>query len=376
MPPQPPRYPTAATESAAQRQGLTLAVILAVRALWKQLTGNWEDSWYTNVGPRVAAVVAAGQVAAAREADTYMAAVLDEVGLEVGRSTLQTEAFAGAAPSGDPLDTWLYGGVVRAAETFNRLRTAPDAVTLRTPPPGAAQQALDAGQQWMDQIVSTIMADAARAAESVAIAERPWVDGYVRMLNPPSCSRCALLAGRFYLWNDGFDRHPGCDCRHIPAAEEGDRFGSMLTNPNLYFDILPTAAELDKRHPDMTVKMRREAGLYSQEDIFTRAGSKALRDGADVSQVVNARSGMRKAQLYGRDVVITTAGTTRRGTFGGLEAQRGGSFTSRSVGRRGANKNYVERRAQRARLMPESIYQIATDREDAVRLLKVYGYIT
>ena len=59
-----------------------------------------------------------------------------------------------------------------------------------------------------DRLVTSLVADAARGAESVSIATRPRV-GYVRYLSPPSCSRCAILAGRFYRWSTGFLRHPG-----------------------------------------------------------------------------------------------------------------------------------------------------------------------
>ena len=178
--------------------------------------------------------------------------------------------------------------------------------------------------------VQTILADARRAATSVAITARPSVSGYVRMLNPPSCSRCAVLAGRWYRWNEGFERHPRCDCLHIPA-EEADAT-DLRVNPALYFE------SLDER---------------DQERIFTVAGARAVRDGADIGQVVNARRGMRTAQLFGQDLLVTTEGTTRRG----------GASRART-GRKGP------------RLMPESIYSVATDRADAIRLLRVNGYLT
>src|SRR5690606_23965723 len=44
---------------------------------------------------------------------------------------------------------------------------------------------------------------------------------YVRMLTPPSCSRCTVLAGRWYRKNAGFARHPGC----FPA-------GAMVSGPS------------------------------------------------------------------------------------------------------------------------------------------------
>ena len=82
---------------------------------------------------------------------------------------------------------------------------------------------------------------------------------------------------------------------------------------------------------------------------FTRAGAEAISLGADIGRVVNARSGMGTAQVFGRDVKTTGALRRRYG--------------------RGP-------RGDEVRLMPESIAQIATDRDDYLRLLRLYGYIT
>jgi hypothetical protein len=158
----------------------------------------------------------------------------------------------------------------------------------------------------------------------VRMAVTPSVTGYVRMLNPPSCSRCVVLAGKFYRWNEGFERHPQCDCRHIPTTE--NLAGDLTTDPQAYFDSL-TPAE--------------------QDDTFGVAGAQAIRDGADMGRVVNARrnGGVRKAQLFGKSAFTTTVGTGRGG-------------------RRGP------------RIMPETIYAIAgDDRAEAIRLLRVHGFI-
>lgn len=144
------------------------------------------------------------------------------------------------------------------------------------------------------------------------------------MLNPPSCSRCTVLAGRFYMWNEGFARHPNCDCLHIPSSESVS--GDLVVSPDAYFESL-TPRQQDK--------------------VFTKAGAQAIRDGADISKVVNARRGMQKAQVFGRDTLVTTEGTARR----------------RNAGR------------APIRLMPESIYDQAKDRPDAIRLLKLHGFI-
>ncbi|HET6627549.1 MAG TPA: hypothetical protein VFG63_14255, partial [Nocardioidaceae bacterium] len=282
--------PTAAARNHRRQAAITAAVVVGARRLWRRMrpTGNWGDQYRANVGPATTALVLAGQKAVAAESEGYMAAVLAELDIPAESPTsLNLPGFVGVAGDGRPVDTLLEQTVVHAGETYNRTQDAP--------------AALDDAQAFLDRYVATIMADTARAAESAAMVQRPWVEGWVRMLVPPGdCSRCIVLAGKFYLWNDGFERHPLCNCKHIPAQEEGERFGSLLTNPNDYFDSL-TADEQDR--------------------IFTKAGAEAIRDGADISQVVNARRGMSTSQhgrikrvaVYGQQVYITDEGTTRRG---------------------------------------------------------------
>lgn len=200
-----------------------------------------------------------------------------------------------------------------------------------------------------DRLVASLVADAGRAAESVSIAATPGA-GWVRYLNPPSCSRCAVLAGRIYRWSSGFDRHPGCDCVHV--ATNAAAAPGLITDPT---DLL--------RNGQIT-------GL-------AKADAQALSDGASWSQVINAKSGMTDVTLYGRRAQVTTAGTTRRGAFGSSDFAATAGYDRRSVGRRGAVANSNERTTRRARLTPKAIYDAADgDRDTAIRLLKSYGYIS
>lgn len=106
-----------------------------------------------------------------------------------------------------------------------------------------------------------------------------------------------------------------------------------------------------------------------QNRIFTNAGAEAIRNGADINQVVNARRGMRTAQIGGRDVLVTLEGTTRRGwAYRHLTPAN-----QRSADIRLAGERY--RRTRRPRLMPETIQQVAKDREDYLRLLRANGYL-
>ena len=252
---------------------------------------------------RLVAVVAASQTLAASEAVSAVPRILTEQGIDTDAEAVPlARSLTNTASDGRSLQGLLD-------------YTRSDEVT-------AAQ---------FDLIVLTQFADTARAGSTVSAAVRPAVTGYVRMLEGKSCSRCVVLAGRFYRTNQGFQRHPKCDCRHIPSRE--NLAGDVRTDPAAYFDSLSKA---------------------EQNRAFTEAGAKAIRAGADVGKVVNARRGMSTAQtatgrrrLVRRDVMGRPLYTT-------TEASRG-----------------------LVRLMPESIVEIAgDDRRELLRLLKSHGYVT
>lgn len=239
-------------------------------------------------------------MASATDAGPYIAATLHELGLDAPAvAQVQPGAFVGVASDGRDLMSLLYEPVIAAKV----------AVGDGAAPSGG----LMAGLQVLDRIVLTQIADAGRGAAGVAIVARPQVTGWVRMLTPPSCSRCAVLAGKFYRWNQGFARHPRCDCVHIPATE------SIAS--------------------DLTVDAR-AAVLGGRVTGLSRADTRAIVDDhADVGQVINAHRGM------------FTAGNVK------------------------ATSEAAPRGVQR--LMPESIYrQAGADRAKAIELLRQHGYLT
>ena len=338
---------------------------------------NWEEQYRGDVGPKLVALVVAAQIAATRESDTYVAAVLNELAL--GPATvpgvLVPEGMAGWAGDGRQVGSLLEGAVVIAGRSYNAAVATPEAILSRQASLPAAEQALVAAERWIEMVAQTIISDAARAAESVAMVQREWVDGYVRMLNPPSCSRCAVLAGRFYRWDEGFERHPRCDCVHIPTSEAHS--DDLRVNLDRYFESLSRA---------------------EQDKTFTIAGAEAIRDGADIGQVVNARRGMTTAQQIAKNHAHAEAwsqalasGATKS------EARRiaQAAFRDTGSGRRklirnsaglyvtdeGASMRGQFERSRRAgqsttRLMPESIYELAAgNRAEAIRLLKLNGFI-
>jgi hypothetical protein len=328
--------PRAAAEYEAEQAHILTVALRGVRRAWRRMAGrNWESAWRTDVGPNARAVILTAQEAASASADAYVAAVLAELDIPSDVPTsLNIDALVGVAGDGRPVDSLSYGGVIATAKA----QYAPDVESLSATQ--AAQRALASGQDWMDQMVATLLADTARSAEVASTAQRTWVHGYVRMVEPGACARCVILAGKFYRYNDGFLRHPRCRCTHIPSTE--DAAGDLRTNPNAYFDGLPRA---------------------QQDETFTPAGAEAIRMGADVNQVVNSRRGMQVAQVYGRRTLITTEATTARGLAG------------KSLGDLAKTAGQRYRVSQTPRLMPETILAHASSPQDALRLLKRFGYV-
>jgi len=265
--------------------------------LWQQVDRASIGASWRMLVPRTLALVSAAQRVAAASADGYVAGAVGAP----GPARVVPAAFAGVASDGRPLVTLLQQPIFTA---------------LRQIAGGAAPaQALTSGGFTLDMIVRTQVADAGRVATGVAIAANPRVAGYVRIVVGATCARCLILAGRRYRWNAGFQRHPRCDCRHVPVAE--DVPGDVMTSPRAYFDRLSEA---------------------DQDQLLGKAGADAVRAGADLAKVVNARRG------------IQTAADGRL-------------YTTEAAGRR-------------PRLMPEQIYREAgTDRAEAIRLLRLHGYL-
>lgn len=331
----PQQLPPAASRYArAQRAEIAAATAAAAR-LWRRMGEDFDTS-YLALEPALLEVVESAQVRVARDAQQYIPEVTGQVGgrVRAREYDLLPDAWAGTAGDGRAVSGLMYGGVTTAKAAVRDGASAGAALTM--------------GGRFLSQAVPTLLSDTARSVEHVEAKSR-HVGTFVRMLNPPSCGRCVILAGRTYGSSQAFERHPNCDCRHIPAPESVA--GDLVVDPHEYLDGL------------------------SDKDLARTLGSKAnaqaWRDGADVNQVINAyrRGGdVRKAQVYGRSIKYTTEGVTRRG-WAGQSMRRSGAFRAaeQKIGR--------DARLRAPRLMPSSIYEIATDRADARRLLQLYGWI-
>lgn len=293
---------------------ITLASIrMAIRA-WRRLDlGAANRSWTRDkVGPSLVQTVTVGKLAAARQADPFLDAFLGEKQRGADAPRVVPRAFADTAADGGNLNSLMAQPLVTARTAF--LNGA------------STDRAMQAGELSLKRIVQNEIANAGRSADTVAMVTRPQVTGYVRLLTPPSCGRCAILAGRFYRWSEGFERHPNCDCTQVPATERPD----------------------DEELFDAAAAVR--AGNVNG---LSKADEEAILLGADPAQVINAHSGMYTAD----GVKSTRSGTTRRG----FAYSRFRQVTGRRISQR---------------LRPEAILRIADgDRDEALRLLYLHGYL-
>lgn len=283
----------------ARQAQIAATTAAAARKLWRRLGADFSRQWET-VGPQILDLVNAGRAAAIVTALPYTAATLAQQDVDAPRAGhLNPARFGASAPSGAPVSYVVEEPIIQARSLVGA--GAP------------VVSALERSGTYLAGIVLTMLADTRRGVYGADIIARPAVGGYVRMLQPPSCSRCVILAGKFFRWNQGFQRHPRCDCQHLPVAGRAaaERSG-LISDPYEYFNSL-TPRE--------------------QEAVFGKSEARAIRDGGDIYRIGNVR-------------------------------MRG---LSTAIGR-GRNRRY-------ATMTVDDIYRVAGTRTNAIRLLEQQGYI-
>lgn len=304
------------------------AAVSALLRIWRRMGGDWDAAWL-RLGPQMLRVLDTAQERVTAGALAYVPAVLAETTEQVQRPAyvIDRRALVGVAGDGRPTEGLLFGAVTRAKERIVEGLT-----------PAAA---LASGGKFLTLASATVLSDTSRTAERIGAHAR-HVTGYVRMLTPPSCGRCVQLAGQS-SGKVAFLRHPGCDCHAIPTVE--------AVADDLTVDGATYLAELDDRGD--------EAGLVRV--LGSQANVKAWRDGADFDQLINAfREKASAAQRFNGRIAYTFEGTTRYGHAG---------RAMNAAGLVGPGRTNV-------RLMPETIYARATGHEQAVQMLRDYGWIT
>ncbi len=306
---------------------LSQQVMGIVRRLWAKVDPADIAGSFAQIFALLLDVIAQAQQQAAAAGAAYVAAALTAQAVTPDPAgALIAASLAGVASDGRRLDTLVSLPVIRAKTLIGQ--GAP------------VSEAMSAAEGQLLMIVSTQIADAGRVAAGVRIAVDKMAAGYERVLTLPSCSRCIVLAGRVYTWSAGFERHPLCDCIHVPI----------------------TAADLDRGPTGNSAEeIFASMSTAEQNRVFGVAGAESIRRGADVGQIVNARRGMVSAG--GRK--YTSEGVSARGLagkrLGRLQRQPGSRYRSSNV----------------PRLMPEQILaEAGGDREEAIRLLRRFGYIT
>lgn len=304
--------PKAAADHYRNMVILQAAAAATGRRAWRNVTPRYlSESWAETVRS-LSRQVQQLQVRAAGEGASYGASTLAQQGDYVPPDVfVDPRAWGGGyAPDGRDLDGLLYSPITTTKEAIAAGATVPTA--------------LAAGSTRLELILGTVIADAGRQAAGVDTAARTGV-GWIRMVSPGACTRCVILAGRWYRWNDGFLRHPNCACVHVMSrvgSLEMAKERGFIDDPYEYFNSLSEK---------------------EQDRLFGSYDAQAIRDGGDIFQVVNSRRG--------RNGLTTSEGTTRRGYAGRLGIGGG------------------------QRLTPEGIYRQARTRDEALKLLEQQGYI-
>ena len=320
-------------------------LLIWLAQLWPPGQPMDPEKWFEAYAEAYADQVIMAQLEAAMLARSSVTAALDAQGS--GKKPdyeINTSAFTSTDAAGRPVMGQAYasagmvGGAVAGASADG----------------GSTEMALAQAWQMMAislaQATQTIISDTSRSVKSASMLARDV--GYIRVLTPPSCPRCAVLAGKFHRNPTAdFKRHPGCDCTQMPYDRDAEHAGRFA---NLHFDAGVYFRQLSSR---------------DQDKWLGKASAEAVRQGADLNQVVNSRRGMHSTtDRFGQRTLVTSEGTTRKGWAARYLREGYRSKLEKQPGSR-------YRRMDVHRLMPEEIYKIAGgDRDISMNLLHKNGY--
>lgn len=278
------------------------------RSRWRPGGGDWLAGWQKRL-PEVAGAVSMAQSTAAGLANDAADDVLSGYGIP-------------QSPRADPLG---FAGWMQPDESpwavplVDAMGDAPVIVARRTA--GDAGQMLSAGRDMVGVLARTAVANAARMAMEARIAGTKHCSG--AFWEPaPYCQRCAVIIGKSFALGHEWQRHPRCDGQVIPVPDGRD---------------VPWPGADESDISDLTLDQK-----------------KAINDGGDLNQVINAHSGARGGKRSYRSPLYAN-----------------GTKTYAGVGRR-----HNDGTAKKVRLTPKGIYRMAgDDRAMARDLLSKYGYI-
>ena len=320
---------------AAQRREMA-AALASIRRSWKRLGLDFDTTWPL-VLPLITQALTTAQGRLLEGVPGYIPTALKDTGQRIPEQvfTPNLSRFVGVTGGGIALDDALSGTIPRTKGLIAGGMPAQSAM-------------LNTGN-WLMRVAGTILSDTARGGEQLVMKSRS-VGYYVRMLEPPSCGRCVILAGSRYSTSTAFQRHLGCDCRHVPVTDTDAAEGLVASLPEY----------LDSASDEQLVRM-----------FGSKANAQAYKDGADANQLINAyrKGSVYTAQVGGRSLLATTEGVTRRGLANGRMRQ------ADYLSAQGEFKPGRYRALKAPRIMPATIYQIAANKAEADRLLRLYGWI-
>lgn len=125
------------------------------------------------------------------------------------------------------------------------------------------------------RLTQTFVQDSSRSVREVDAFTRPAVTRYTRYLTPPSCGRCAILAGRIYRFSTGFARHPKCDCIMQPTNETVGK--DLTTTANL--DDITDLSKSDRQAIDMGADLNKVVNVRLTKGNLTVGSSVVSRGG-------------------------------------------------------------------------------------------------
>ena len=324
-----------AMEHQQKRDELSGRVARNAARLWQNVRVGDLDSGWDRVAPQLEQVVTTGQFQAASMAPAFTAAAFAAQDMPGGSGRVVPGAFTGATLEGRAVLPELFSAVTLTKSLIGRGMGV-----------GAA---FHSGTALLTVLAATMVRDAGNMADKVSSVHRGGVQ-MARVVSPGACSRCAILAGVGHFTRH-FERHPGCRCTTVPVRSAEDLPEGVFASAGDYFNSLSKA---------------------EQDRVFTKAGAEAIRLGASETSVVNARRGMFRTRQPGSMVARATP-RTLVGPDGKpfkayvtAESKRGHSAPFKVDG---------SRRTSQVRLMPETILQIAKSREEAVTLLRQFGYL-
>lgn len=302
----------AASRHKENTEKLTQAAFENAGRAWKRVNpGSIVSSWQTLSAGVIGAVMLA-QTETIENSNDYIDFAFNEQNIDGLDARLRPGVIAGTMPAtGATLDAALAGVAYHALDHIGRGRSV--------------REAMDGGMLELAQLVQYAVADSSRASAKVRIGTTQTSVGYTRVVSAGCCARCAVLAGKFYRWNEGFLRHPNCLCLHFPATSAVA--AQTATDPYEAFEALSEK---------------------EQDRIYTKAGAEAIRNGADMNQVINSRRGMTTSGRF------TSEGVTKRGYF----------RISSDAGRAGKRRLSVD----------EILRRSGQDKTRFVSLLTEYGY--